>query len=92
MLLRFGQLRSNWPEVGNAAEGPGGRLVDVAVNVVVRLGLVLDSVAVVVAIVAVSSDVAEDLGALDEVDTVNMLRSARAVVLGFRTPLVIELR
>lgn len=92
MLLRFGQSRPNWPEVGNAAEGPGGRLVDVAVNVVVRLGLVFDSVAVVVAIVAVSSDVAEDLGALEEVDTVNVLRSARAVVLGFRSSLVVELR
>lgn len=62
------------------------------VNVVVRLGLVFDPVAVVVAIVAMPSDVAEDFGPLEEVDTVNVLRSGRAVVLGFRSPLVIELR
>jgi len=93
VLLRFGQPRYSWPEVGNAVGGPGGRLIVVAVCTVVRRGLVLDSVAVVVAVVAGSTDLAEVVAALDAVDTADtadLLISTRTDLIGSGCPLMIE--
>ena len=65
-------------------------LVEVAVAAV-RTGLVFDVVAVITVVAAGVSVVTKVLGAVNVVDTVDVLRSARTVAVSFVFPLIIGL-